>query len=90
MLFTITACPASTTGTTLSAMQPDFSRPASFSCFQNSHSSPGKTYLAFGNVGTQRPFTMRVFQPTWSTCRCVHSTRSTCSGVTPAARRSSR
>jgi hypothetical protein len=23
-----------------------------------------KRYLAFGNVGTQRPFSMRVFQPT--------------------------
>ena len=31
-------------------------------------------YFALGNVGTQRPSTSRVFQPTWSTCRWVQST----------------
>jgi hypothetical protein len=31
-------------------------------------------------VGTQRPSTSRVFQPTWSTCRWVQSTTSTDSG----------
>ncbi len=40
---TRSARPASTTGTTLSAMQPDGSRPLSASHFQNSHSSPGIT-----------------------------------------------
>ena len=35
--------PASTTGSTLSAMQPDGSRPLSVSHFQNSHSSPCMT-----------------------------------------------
>ena len=37
---TSSACPASTTGTTLSAMQPYGSRPLAASHFQNSHSSP--------------------------------------------------
>src|SRR5437867_6176051 len=63
---------------------------SSFSWRQNSHSSPAKTYRAFGNVGTQRAPTRRVFQPTWSTWRCVHRTTSTWPGVTPAACRSSR
>ena len=34
----------------------------------------------------QRPFSSRVFQPTWSTCRCVHKTTSMSSGATPADR----
>ena len=37
---TSAARPASTTGSTLSAMQPDASRPCSLSHFQNCHSSP--------------------------------------------------
>ncbi len=87
---TNTAWPASTTGTTLSAMQPYSSRPDSISYFQNCHSSPGITYRARGKVGTHVPSAQRVFQPTWSTWRCVHTTTSTWSGVTPAAARSSR
>ena len=63
-LSTSSAWPASTIGTTLSAIQPDSSWPDSFSCFQNSHSAPAITYLAFGKVGTQRPSFQRVFQPT--------------------------
>ena len=30
-----------------------------------------------GNVGRHSPSTSDVFQPTWSTCRCVHTTAST-------------
>ncbi len=71
-------------------MQPESSLPVSFSYFQNSHSAPAITYFAFGKVGTQRPSFQRVFHPTWSTCRWVHTTKSTCSGVTPTAARSSR
>jgi hypothetical protein len=40
---TSVARPAATMGSTLSAMQPDGSRPLSASHFQNSHSSPGIT-----------------------------------------------
>ena len=46
--------------------------------------------LRLGEGRHPLPPTRRVFQPTWSTCRCVQRTKSTCSGVTPAARRSSR
>ena len=74
VLSTSIARPASTMGVTLSAMQPSFSAPVSLWCFQNCHSSPTKTYRAFGNVGTQRPSTSEVFQPTWSMCRWVHTT----------------
>src|ERR1700739_722895 len=41
----------------------------SYSFFEN-------RYLALGKVGTQRPFSSLVFQPTWSPCRCVHMTKS--------------
>src|SRR5712692_801037 len=62
---------------------------ASRSWRQYSHSSPAKRYVALGKVGVHRPLTRRVFQPTWSMWRCVQITRSTRSGVTPAAARSS-
>src|SRR5262249_23247039 len=48
---------------------------------------PAIRYRALGKVGTQRPFSSRVFQPTWSTCRCVHKTTSMSSGATPADRK---
>ena len=38
-------------------------------------------YLALGKVGTHRPSTSRVFQPTWSQCRCVHMTCVTVLGL---------
>src|ERR1700681_1162485 len=57
---------------------------------QCSHSVLPKTYRAFANVGTHLPPTSLVFQPTWSTCRCVHSTVSMLSGGKPAAVRVSR
>ena len=41
---------------------------------KKSHSVPRTRYLALGNVGTHLPFTSIVFQPTWSTCRCVQIT----------------
>ena len=40
---TSVAWPEATIGSTLSSMQPYSSPPRSFSCFQNCHSSPGKT-----------------------------------------------
>src|SRR5262252_10799530 len=52
---------------------------------QYSYSFLEERYLALGKVGTQRPFSSRVFQPTWSPCRCVHMTMSMSSMVTPAA-----
>ena len=41
---------------------------------QAAYSPLWKTYLAFGNVGTQRPSRSTVFQPQWSICRCVQNT----------------
>src|SRR5215813_10140266 len=52
---------------------------------QYSYSFLEKRYFVLGKVGTQRPFSSRVFQPTWSPCRCVHMTLSMLSMVTPAA-----
>ena len=73
-LFTSCARLASTIGSTESVIQgtPDGS---SFSlCVQYASSRSAMMYFALGKVGTQRPFSSRVFQPTWSTCRCVHIT----------------
>ena len=41
---------------------------------------------ALGKVGTQRPFSSRVFQPTWSACRCVHITKSMSSTLSAGRR----
>src|SRR5215469_16049437 len=41
---------------------------------QAAYSPLWKMYLAFGNVGTQRPSRSTVFQPQWSICRCVQNT----------------
>src|SRR5262249_11841559 len=41
---------------------------------QAAYSPLWKIYLAFGNVGTQRPSRSTVFQPQWSICRCVQNT----------------
>ena len=43
--------------------------------------------VSFGKVGTQRPFSSRVFQPTWSTCKCVHITKSMSFTDSPVAAR---
>ena len=69
---TISASPASTTGSRLSFTTSAWiSSSVSFQC---SHSVRWKRYFAFGKVGTKRPFSSRVFQPTWSTCMWVQKT----------------
>ena len=57
---------------------------------QCSDSTRPNRYRAFGNVGTHAPSTQRVFHPTWSWCRCVHTTVSIDSGGKPAATIASR
>src|SRR5258708_3789056 len=89
-LFTICARLAATIGSTESVIQgtPEGS---SFSFWvQNASSRSAMRYFALGKVGTQRPLSSRVFQPTWSTCRCVHITMSISSGLTPTAARRAR
>src|SRR5207237_587957 len=43
---------------------------------KKSHSVPPIRYFALGKVATHLPSLSIVFQPTWSTCRCVQTTRS--------------
>ena len=85
--------PAWITGMTLSSMTAMFSGsvrwPPVGDC-QCSNSRREKMYLALGKVGTHLPSTSRVFQPTWSMCRCVQITSVTSSGWTPASARRSR
>ena len=45
----------------------------------------GHDVLGVGEGRHPRPSTSRVFQPTWSQCRCVHMTCVTSSGLTPSA-----
>src|SRR5215813_11658328 len=75
-LFTICARLAATIGSTESVIQgtPDGS---SFSfCVQNASSRSAMRYLALGKVGTQRPFSSRVFHPTRYTATTEHYTHS--------------
>src|SRR5215217_7323046 len=84
----ITALPASTMGSTESSNEPSLTLPSPClprSLSQWAYSRLPNRYLALGNVGTQRPSTSWVFQPTWSTCRWVHITKSTDSGEQPQA-----
>ena len=48
--------------------------PRAVASSQAAYSRLWKMYFAFGKVGTQRPFTSRVFQPQWSMCRWVQKT----------------
>src|SRR6266404_1485229 len=88
-LATRSALPASAIGFTESANTAILSGSTLWSR-QYSYSVLPKTYRAFENVGTHLPPTRVVFQPTWSTCRCVHSTVSMLSGGKPALVRVSR
>src|SRR5688500_17959145 len=83
----ITALPASTTGRTESSNEPPLvSLPCVLCSFsQCAYSRLADMYLALGKVGPHRPCTCLVFQPTWSTCRCVHIANSTDSGLQPQA-----
>src|SRR5882672_8588481 len=84
----ITALPASTMGNTESSNEPSLTLPSPClprSLSQWAYSRLANRYFALGKVGTQRPSTSWVFQPTWSTCRWVHITRSTDSGAQPQA-----
>ena len=85
---TSSALPSAMTGRTESST--GSFRKASSAREKKSHSVPPIRYRALGNVATHLPSRSIVFQPTWSTCRCVQTTRSIDSRGQPIFSRSSR
>src|SRR3954451_25147015 len=83
-LATRSALPASAIGFTESSNTASLSDSSWLWSRQYSYSVWPNTYRAFAKVGTHWPPTSFVFQPTWSTWRCVHSTMSMLSGAKPA------
>src|SRR5262249_51921621 len=82
------AWPAATTGSQLNrqTLPPPPARvsPRLVEFSQAPYSRLSNMYLAFGNVGTQRPLRNIVFQPVWSMCRCVQNTCVMSAKPTPA------